>query len=60
MRIIHRMNFQGMPKCGEKEGKVSTTGVLITCPKCIELTREPTKEEIEKRMSEVLGYTVKL
>lgn len=62
MTTVHRAGINGLPKCGAKEGKISHSGVsaFITCSKCKELSREATKEDIEKRMSEVLGYTVKL
>ena len=33
-RLIHRMNSRGLPRCGVPSGKVSTTGVVVTCPEC--------------------------
>ena len=57
--MIHRQNSQGMPICGAKEGLVSRTGIkaMITCPHCLKLMTEPTRQEkleaFEKMLMEI-------
>ncbi|MDE2104162.1 MAG: hypothetical protein KGL39_43395 [Patescibacteria group bacterium] len=43
---IHRMGMTARPRCGaEGPVRLSTSGVLITCPDCIEISRPRTREE---------------
>lgn len=47
MRTIHRASLSGRTVCG-KAGLTSCTGLLVTCPDCLEATRPMTKEEALK------------
>lgn len=45
--LIHKAGMNARPRCGAESGKISMVGALsvITCPKCRELMREPTRAE---------------
>lgn len=43
--MIHRMNANARPLCGVPAGRCSTSGVCLTCPECIRLSRTPSREE---------------
>lgn len=43
-QLIHRGGLGGGARCGA-QGRISTSGLFLTCPKCIELSRVPTREE---------------
>lgn len=50
--IIHRMNSNGRPRCGKPSGKVSTTGVIVTCPQCLEMQKPLNREAIMQQIKE--------
>ena len=54
MITIHRMNSTGQPRCGATTGKVSRTGVMITCHNCLELQKPMDMEAALKRMHEIV------
>lgn len=34
--VIHRAALSGRPSCGVPQGRISTSGVGVTCPACLE------------------------
>lgn len=44
MRTVHRASASGTTRCG-KPGVVSVSGVFVSCPECIALDRQPSREE---------------
>lgn len=52
MKTIHRMNSNGLPRCGAAGGKVSMTGLMVTCQHCLELQKPMDKEAIFKQLME--------
>lgn len=42
---IHRANLVGNAVCGEN-GKISLSGAVINCEKCLEIEKPMTKEQV--------------
>jgi hypothetical protein len=59
MKTIHRSNMNGKALCGS-DGNISVSGAFVTCEKCKEMMKEPTREERMKILTSmfILGSNV--
>ena len=51
--IQHRFNLNGKFVCGAKEGYGNVSGAMVTCLKCLELTKQPTREEQLRQLANI-------
>lgn len=52
MKVIHNANLEARPLCGVPKGNISTTGVMVTCPKCIDLNKPLDRAAAMKQIEE--------
>ena len=51
--MIHRADTNAGPLCGEPGiVRISMTGVMLTCPRCIELSKPPSREDAMRQLTE--------
>ena len=48
--IIHRWGMNGQYVCGQVSGAASRSGLLVTCPKCLDLSKTLSKEEAVRQI----------
>ena len=43
--VVHRASLTGRPACGAQAGRISASGVVVTCPACVETSKPQTREQ---------------